>query len=332
MMGLEGKRILFFAPAFFGYENKIAEKMEQLGAIVDLYDERSVTKAYEKALLKISPKIFTLKTKKYYEKIIDESRGKKYDYVFVIKCEMMPIDVIRKLKKLNPDAKFCLYLYDSIKNIKGILRKIKEFDRVLSFDLNDVKQYPYIIFRPLFYLDCYQHQTEKNASYKYDICFVGTVHSDRYAIIKQIKNIAQQRGLNYYFHCYLQSKFIYNYYKITKKEFRDATKDDFSFQKICSSEIVDIIKNTKIVLDIQHPKQTGLTMRTIEMLGMNKKLITTNFNIKEYDFYDPNNILIIDRKNISIPESFLLTTYKKIKEDVYKRYSLESWIYDVLGC
>lgn len=332
MMGLEGKRILFFAPAFFGYENKIAEKMEQLGAVVDLYDERSVKKAYEKALLKISPKIFALKTRKYYEKIIEENKGKQYDYVLVIKCEMLPIDFLRKLKKLNPDAQFCLYLYDSIKNIKGILHKTKEFDRVLSFDLDDVKQYRHIIFRPLFYLDCYQQQTESNATYKYDICFIGTIHSDRYAIIEQIKNMAHQRGLNYYFHCYLQGKFIYHYYKITKKEFRDTAKDDFSFQKISSSKIVDFIKNTRTVLDIQHPKQTGLTMRTIEMLGMNKKLITTNVNIKEYDFYDPNNILVIDRKNIIIPESFLVTPYKKIKEDVYKRYSLESWICDVLGC
>lgn len=59
---LNNKKILFFSPAFFGYENKIKEKMEEMGAKVDLYDERSVSKSYEKAVLKINPNIFIRKT------------------------------------------------------------------------------------------------------------------------------------------------------------------------------------------------------------------------------------------------------------------------------
>ena len=61
-MNLDGKKILFIAPAFFGYEIKIADKMVALGAKVDFYDERSITKSYEKALLKINPQIFRKKT------------------------------------------------------------------------------------------------------------------------------------------------------------------------------------------------------------------------------------------------------------------------------
>ena len=39
-MKLSGKNILFIAPAFFGYEKKIAEKMTNLGAEVDYFDDR----------------------------------------------------------------------------------------------------------------------------------------------------------------------------------------------------------------------------------------------------------------------------------------------------
>lgn len=37
---LKNKRGLFFTPAFFGYENKIKSKMEELGISVDMFDVR----------------------------------------------------------------------------------------------------------------------------------------------------------------------------------------------------------------------------------------------------------------------------------------------------
>lgn len=330
-MDLSKKKILFFAPAFFGYELKIKDKMEQMGAEVDFYDERSISKSYEKALLKVSPKIFSYKTMKYYGQIIENNKGKQYDYIFVIKCEMMSIKTIRQLKLFYPKAIFCLYLYDALKNIKGIEHKINEFDRAFSFDSGDVKNNQKLIFRPLFFLDCYRKDIRDDNQYKYAVSFIGTIHSDRYSIIKNVKPIYESKNLACFFYCYLQSNFIYRFYRITKKEFRNTTKTDFEFAKIESSLIAKVIDESKAVLDIQHPKQTGLTMRTIEMLGMNKKLITTNKGIVEYDFYNPNNILIVDRDDVCIPDRFLNQPYQIVGKATYERYSIESWISDILG-
>lgn len=82
-VSIRGKRILFLAPAFFGYELKIKHKMEDMGAIVDFYDVRSVTSAIERALLKISPNIFVRKTNKYYGEILKKNHEKDYDYIFI---------------------------------------------------------------------------------------------------------------------------------------------------------------------------------------------------------------------------------------------------------
>lgn len=327
---ITGKKILFLAPAFFGYENKIAKKMEDLGANVDLYDVRSVTGAKDRALLKISPKIFATRSQKYYEKIIAENKDKNYDYILVIKCDMTPENILIRFHKEYPNAKLCLYLWDSINNIPGVLKKFKYFDTLHSFDMQDCVNHSELKFRPLFYADefCKELSTEL---YKYDISFSGTIHSDRYAVIKAVKKIIAEKGLNSYWFCYLQSKFIYYFYKATKKEFADTKITDFDFQKKGSEEIASTIEQTKIVLDIQHPKQTGLTMRTIEMLGMNKKLITTNTSIKDYDFYNPNNISIIDRNNVCIDDHFLESPYEPLDDALYKKYSLQSWIFEVLS-
>ena len=63
---VSGKKILFFAPAFFGYEDKIYKAFQTMGASVDFFDERSVSSSMEKAFLKINPSLFNHKTEKYY--------------------------------------------------------------------------------------------------------------------------------------------------------------------------------------------------------------------------------------------------------------------------
>lgn len=327
---IEGKKILFFTPAFFEYEDKIVKKMKEMGATVDMYNVRSVTSAKDRALLKISPKIFNSRSLEYYEKIIDENKGKDYDYILVVKCDMTPESILTKLRKEFPNAKLCLYLWDSIDNIPGVLGKFKYFDTLHSFDMEDCKRYRELKFRPLFYADEFCKELNTVAQ-KYDVSFAGTIHSDRFAVIKQVRKIAAEKGLNGFWFCYLQSKFIYYFYKMTKKEFADTKSTDFDFEKMESKAIAEIVDQSKIVLDIQHPKQAGLTMRTIEMIGMNKKLITTNASVVNYDFYNPNNIRVVDRKNVIIDETFLNTQYEPLNKELYNKYSLQSWVLEVLS-
>ena len=91
----------------------------------------------------------------------------------------------------------------------------------------------------------------------------------------------------------------------------------------------DIFLNSKIILDIEHPNQKGLTMRTFESLGAGKKLITTNATVKEMDFYNANNIVVIDRDHPAIPMSFFKENYVKVDASTYARYSLRSWVTEI---
>lgn len=329
---IDGKKILFLAPAFFGYELKIKDKMEQLGASVDYYDARSVTGSLEKAFLKISPSIFKNKTQRYFKEILISNTAKDYDYVFIVKCDMISKDILHEIKSVFKNAKFCLYLWDSIKNIPGVKDKLSFFDKVLSFDRDDVKNNTSIQFRPLFYIDEFKKKDliSEDMRYKYDLCFCGTVHSDRFRIIKEIEQYCTNKKYHFFTFLYLQSRFVYWFYRITKKEFSNTLVEDFNYDKLCGSAISEIVKESRVVLDIQHPQQSGLTMRTIEMIGMEKKLITTNCDIINYDFYNPNNILVIPRERISIPEDFLSKEYDPLEINIYQNYSIENWILEIL--
>ena len=329
--GIKDKRILFFSPAFFNYENMIADKMREMGAIVDMYDVRSVTGAFQRALLKISPVIFQEKSIRYYEDILEANKGKDYDYILIVKCDMTPRSILEKLRRYYPRARMCLNLWDSVDNNPGVVEKFQYFDTLHSFDPNDCKKFPQLKFRPLFFGDQFRKEPHVNKQYRYDISFLGTVHTDRFAVIRQVRRNAKKLGLKCYWFLYLQSRFIFYFYKATKAEFKDVPEHIFSYDKMPADAIARVVDDSRIILDIQHPKQTGLTMRTIEMVGMNKKLITTNQSIRNYDFYDPNNIAVIDRNHVRIPTAFLKTTYVPLAEDVYEKYSLKSWILEVLS-
>lgn len=331
---LKGKRVLFFSPAFFGYENEIKSKLEELGAFVDMYDERSVKKNWQKALLKISPDIFKRMTENYYQNLLKKIRNNHYDYILFIKCEMATENILIKFRKTFREAKMCLYLWDSIKNVPNIKKKFKYFDYISSFDRYDCIKEPILNFRPLFFADEFNFRNKedlKKCDYKYDLCFIGTIHSDRYKILLNIMKQAKKHNLKVFVYPYLQSKFIYYFYKIVKKEFKSTKITDFRFEKLSNKEIADIVRLSKAVIDIQHPKQTGLTMRTIEMVGMNKKVLTTNEDITNYDFYAPSNIQTINRDSVCLDRQIFSDSYELIFEDIYMKYSLKNWILDVLG-
>ena len=67
-------------------------------------------------------------------------------------------------------------------------------------------------------------------------------------------------------------------------------------------------------------------MRVYESLAMRKKLITTNSDIVNYNLYNPNTILIIDRENPILNLSFFETNFQPINEEIMHEYSIESWL------
>lgn len=75
------------------------------------------------------------------------------------------------------------------------------------------------------------------------------------------------------------------------------------------------------MLDIEHPRQSGITTRPIEMLPMQKKVITTNQTVKSFDFYNENNFCIIDCDHLNIDNDFWELPYIPADKSVIERYS-----------
>ena len=129
MMDMIGKKILLFAPKFFNYENSIKEELEQMGAIVHLYDERPNPTSFEKILIRKARVFVKNKISKYYKSIADIERQFMPDYILFINSEAIGHQELCMLKKRFSQAVFLLYMWDSTKN-----KKIKQyFDHCFLF-------------------------------------------------------------------------------------------------------------------------------------------------------------------------------------------------------
>ena len=327
---LEHKKVLMFAPNFFGYRERIAQELRDMGWVVDLYDERPNNGAFCKVMLRLNCGLYRGKVLSYYRSVIRENAEKDYDYVFVIKSEAINEAVFSELKQAYPRAEFVLYLWDSVENVPDGEKKIRLYDRVLTFDPVDAKDYG-LEFRPLFFGKDYESRPEKQDAYIYDVAFVGTAHSARPRIAKQLQQQCRSRGSDSYHYLFLPHRLVFFYNKLLNRDYRQVTSGDIHYTPLSAQTIREIYGKSRSILDVEHGAQRGLTMRTIEMIGMGKKLITTNQSIREYDFYDPNNICIIDRENPVVEESFFHTDYAPIPAKILSRYSIRAFVQDIFG-
>lgn len=324
-MMLKHKKILFLSVSFFNYEKIIEERLKELGADVDFYDERPSNSIFVKGLIRLNRDLYKVQIYRYYKRILQEIKDKQYDYLLIIKGEVVPGFFIEKLKALNPEIVMIYYNYDSFKNNPNAQSILKYFDKKFTFDKTDAIHYK-IHFRPLFFSNEYEEIRNIQTGFQFESMSIGTAHTDRYLISEKVKSWCDGNRFRSFAFYYSPSKYVFHFKRILDKTFKKFDVKKISFRSLEHAQIIDLYKKSKAVLDINHPYQTGLTMRTFEALGAGRKLITTNAQVIDYPFYDSENILIIDRNNIVLNETFFQTSFKAIASETLYLMSLDGWI------
>jgi len=313
-------------PKFFDYENEIRVELERQGAIVDWMPDRPFNAPTLRALTTINPNWALPFADSYYQRLLISFGSTAYSKIFVINGQTLSYKFLSKLRSSYPTAEFILYMWDSIKNRPNIVKNLSFFDKAFSFEAEINKDYG-LHHRPLFFSPGFKPSTN---SLNYQLSFIGTAHSDRYQVISRVKEILP-KGINIYLYLYLQAPWVFNTYKLCKPNFKSAKRSDFNFQSLDKATVQLIFSKSFAILDIEHPHQTGLTMRSLEALGAHKKLVTTNQGIKSYDFYNSNNICIIDRKKPLIPKSFFNEKFIPPSSVIYESYSLRGWLSEIFN-
>ena len=147
--------------------------------------------------------------------------SKKYDVVFLISGQSLAFDedMIKEIKKCQSQAKFVLYQWDSQTNFPYIKNVQKFFDKCYSFDRKDVEETPNLKFLPLFYSRTYEEIGMKRKKiFKYDFCFIGTAHPQKYKFISMMSKQLKTVYPNQYIFFFFPSPIVYFYRKMMNEE------------------------------------------------------------------------------------------------------------------
>jgi len=244
-------------------------------------------------------------------KKLDEN-NETQDLILTIKGDFIDPKAILDFKKYT--KKSIAFFNDSVSRFPKTKKVISCFDQVYSFEKEDCLKYNLKFITNWIY----PTPTNNKENWLYQVFNISS-KDRRFSLIEKIATILKDKNINY--------KIII----FDKKSNIQKSNVEFTSEQIPLTEVNDYLLNSQVLLDISRIGQQGLTFRVFESLGLEKKLITTNADIKNYDFYNPNNILIINEKKPNIPLEFFNSGYKKIPEEVLKKYTIEGWIDQVLN-
>lgn len=320
MTELRGKKVLMFSPygATKHYGESIKEELEKRGAIVSGYDERpsqnSITKIVIRLFKKRIPQIFD----HYITRVIAENKEEQFDYILICRGEAFTPLTIQHLRKAFPTAKVLLYFWDILR-CADVRYNIPHADRAMSFDPQDAEENEGLEFRPTFFVNDYR-EVKDNPDGKNDICFIGTLHSNRHKIIKKIEKSFTDQGFNFYKYLYVPSPLVYIKDSIVKIPYISLSQ--VHFNPISVRDTVKVLNETKAIFDINYTAQKSLSTRAYEAMAARRKYITTNPEVKTYDFYNPNNIAVVDLNNIELSRDFIDTPFEPVPEEILYHYSV----------
>lgn len=326
MVELKGKRILLFSP--YGctkhYGVAIKGELEKRGAVVDEYDERPSEKAIMKIIIRLFKKKVPQIFNQYIQRVISENVDKDYDFILICRGEAFTPVSISSLRSAFPRAKIILYLWDVMHDC-AMDDVLSSCDKAMSFDPEDARKHN-IGFRPTFYVDDYL-TVENRTDFQYDLEFICTLYHPRHTMVKKLRKEFETQGLKFYTYLYVPG--LMRYIQESIFHFPFYKYRDINLSPISIPDTVKILNMTRCILDVNPPYQVSLSTRAHESIAARRKYITTNKHIVDYEYYNPNNILVVDIDNPVIPESFIESPFEPVDDKILYKYSVAGLVDDL---
>jgi hypothetical protein len=150
-------------------------------------------------------------------------------------------------------------------------------------------------------------------------------------VIHRLRQFGSARGDRSFVFGYFQSPAVKVFRMLTDWTLWLAPAGSLSTRPMTAVDVLQAMRSSKAVLDVEHPRQRGLTMRSIETLLAGRKLVTTNKFIMNCDLYDPSRVSVISRDRPGISEEFLNAPFLPIPAHLRDKYSVRGWIDELLS-
>ena len=233
--------------------------------------------------------------------------------IIIIKDPLMVSEVVEYIRKLYPE-KFIIFNYDNRVSMSIDPEKIRKYcDEIWSYDNDDCQKYNFK-FSDCSYFDVYKTEINKNP--EYDIFYIGK-DKGRMKKVFEVEKRLNEKGFKTYF------------YICADREFLRRTNKNYK-RFLPYSKYLEILRNSRAVLNIVQEGQTSITQREMETVFDNIKCITDNKGIFNFKFYDESRYYYLDGKNYDGIKDFLNSPFKPVDPEELEPYKFSNRIKSML--
>lgn len=315
------KELLLLMTDFYGYNENIIEEIESHNINVTWFLDKVKINQIERFWAKINPNYVEKKFDSYFDLCLEKVKGKEFDEILIIfGAVFIRKKHIEQIREMFPNTKIVYYAWDSVENFPLIEDLLTLSDVSFTFDPKDAKTYNSNLL-PLFY--CIDDNYE-NVNFKYDVATVMSFFLEKSESLNSVLKILPP-NLNSNIYLKIKDKFYFYKLKLFKRKLIKNIEQYFKFDSLKRDDVYKIFKESKAIIDCPLPKQRGLTMRTFEVLALKRKLITTNKDIVNYDFYCPENIYVVNGNNKYDILQFIDINFNE-ENSLSENYSLSKFV------
>ena len=237
----------------------------------------------------------------------------KYDTLIIFES-VVKISAIRYIRTKNPNIRIIIYFRNQFtfsKKRNVSLTYLKKYNcEFWSYHLGDCEKH-HFQYNSQFWNPEYLKKIKPQKENTYDCLFLGRT-KNRINDVVQIHEKLKHFQLKDYI--YLVPKTNYDFDR------------NLSNQYMNYEHYLEKLSVSNAVLDLVNTENYGLTLRPLEALFYNKKVITNYREIKLYDFYNKNNIFVIGEDSVDNLNDFLKKPYIELPNNIVESYTFDKWI------
>jgi len=309
---------------YWNYDRHIVSKLQEKGVEASHINIASYNyKNFGERIYNFASKTFSGRNIKHIKRqqyVFDSLQKLKHqDQILVLNPHTLDYNTLATIKKYTD--KLISYLYDNLDRFP-LGKKLELFDEIYSFEDKDVESYK---FKKITNYNYLSEEPSPILNTTLDLFYITSYDKSRNKIIRKI--VPKLSTLN------LKSRIIVIGKQIWKEKLhqlifqkKELRKVELQKSPLFIDDVLEGYAKSKVVLDLMREGQHGLSFRIFEAMAMEKKVITNNQSIKDYDFYDPQNILCLEEDLSNLDLSFFDTPYKKLSSTIYNKYTLNNWL------
>lgn len=307
---------------FWNYDEHIAAALRKkgirahhinIGAYKHKNFSAKITNTFSKVFLQKN-----IKNEKRQQFILEELKKLGHqDQILIINPELIEEKYQIEIKKYT--SRYVAYLYDSLARCPaGNILHL--FDTIYSFDTEDCKKYGFKKINNYNYLE----KAEQEKIPEFDLVYLAS-YDERLKMLYKITERLEKMGLTYRYVIVGKKSWKKNLLKMVSFSGENLSKK-YQNRRIKQKNIPKFYMKGKVLLDLVRENQSGLSFRIFEAMALGKKIISNNESLKNYDFYKPENILILNKDLNNLNKGFFETLYEPLPEEIYQKYTLENWV------